>query len=402
MNKLLLGWMFATMVVVLGAACSAQTGYHVISNDGSHPNTATVFKLQPATGNLSLETVLSTGGLGNDHSTISDFSATIAASPNGSCLFVADELSSDIAAYATPAMNEIGKYDNSQLNAVTNPTWGDAFMTLAENGAGTILYATYGGSNNVAVWAINKDCSLTLANVYDLENLGDYGGGLVSMTVSPDGSTLVGSWGAGENLTNSYVGSWTISGTTLTDNGPVLISVWPKGVGSVSVTNDGSVAVMPTISNGLFDNGETAVVTASLPGFTNQKLWILADNGTDGLVLSADAAAGKGCMYVSQNIVAGGTGSPGVLGATFNESPLSIVLVNTAIYEYDGRLQPITNKGNAGGVYGLSPYGSPSGHSAIDVYSASANCALKFVSHNSIPTGQNGGFNGITSWAPSQ
>jgi len=133
----------------------------------------------------------------------------------------------------------------------------------------------------------------------------------------------------------------------------VEIGVWPKGVGRISVTDDVSLAIMPTISNGLDDKGYTAVVTANLPGFKNQKLWVLANNGTSDLVLSPDAAAGNGCMYVSQSSTAGGPDSPGILGATFTENP-----------------------------------------------SASSSCRVRFVSHNSIPTGQNGGLDGITSWAP--
>ena len=393
-------------VVGLGATNSvaqgsrARSGYYVVSNNGNAPHTASVFKLDPSTGKLSLEKVLHTGGKGNSHSRFAG-EQTIAISADGSCTFLADELSSDIAAYGSFDGKEIGRYKNAKLNAVSNPIWGDAFLTLAENGPGTVLYATYASSNNLAVWTINHDCSLSLANIYPLQDYSQnqYGGGLMSMTVSPDGTTLLGSYGA--DIVNDqfvgYVESWAISGTTLTDNGAVLITVWPKGVSRIFATNDNNVVVMDTISTGLEDKGSTAVVTANLPGFTNQKLWTLAHEGTSGLALSPDAAAGSGCMYVAATGVNGDGGR--VYGARFTESPLKITKVNKSeeTPEWPVSLQLITNKGNGGGVYAQNSYGNPT--DAIDVHTADSHCKVKFASHTNIPV-QGGGWDGIRSWAP--
>ncbi len=206
------------------------SGFYVVTNDGiPQPNTASVLRFHRPTGSFSVEKVLQTHGLGNHQSNI-DAQQLVTISADGSCTFVADEDSSDIAAFAS-FKTKVGKYQSGELNAIV--TGGYGWMTLAENNAGTILYATYGGSNNLAVWTINNNCSLTLENIFVLQNLGSYGGGLIGLTVAHDDSTLLGSYGQGIVNGNfqSYVESWAISGTTLEDNGAVqAITAWPAGV----------------------------------------------------------------------------------------------------------------------------------------------------------------------------
>ncbi len=164
-------------------------------------------------------------------------------------------------------------------------------------------------------------------------------------------------------------------------------------------TKDGKVVVMDIISNQIDGDDTTGAVTASLPDFTNQKLWSIGPKrGTNYVLLSPDAAAGNGCMYLASSGKAKTPG--GVSGAIFTESPLNITFVNKkyyASYKREDTLALITNKGNGGGVYAINGGGNP-GY-AIDLYEAGSTCKVRFVSHTNIP---NGGWDGMTSWASPQ
>lgn len=382
-------FVLATILLVATCAiCSTaqQRGYYVMSNDGTVANTATVLKLDPKSGQLSVSGAFHTGGQGGYEN--SDGEVTMATSPDGSCIFVADVVSSDIAAFSR--VGRVGRYSSSDLVA-------DHELVLAENPSGTILFAGYFGSENLAVWTINSDCSLSLANVYPTNGPG----GLQNLTVSRDGTVLLGTFGA--SYPTSYVDSWAISGASLVDNGPVLIEPWGNGVSKIAVTNDDKMVLMSIISNSLIGT-DSAIITANLPGFTNQQMWVFEQAGAVDLAISQDAAAGKGCVYLAENGVINGSaeGQPGIIGINFQESPLDLAATSKT-HSPDGTsapraIQRISNQGNGGGVYALT---TPAPGYSVEVYSVDANCQTNYVSTTLLPH-QGDVSNLIISWAPPQ
>lgn len=365
-----------------------QPGYYVISNDGSVPNTATVLKLDPKNGQLSVSGVFHTGGQGGYQNT--DGEVTMAVSPNGSCLFVADVGSSDIAAFSRTG--RVGNYSSSNLVA-------EHELVLAENPSGNILYAGYFGSENLAVWTINSDCSLSLANTYPTSGPE----GLENLTVTHDGTTLLGTFGATDP--SSYVDSWTISGTGLVDNGAVLVEPWGNGVSKIVATDDNKMVLMSIISNSI-TGPDSAIITANLPGFTNQQMWEFDQAGAVDVAMSRDANTGKGCVYLAENGIGDGSGGwadpPGIMGVQFQESPLTLSAASKASSadpkSAPRAIQRISNRGNSGGVYALA---TPVAGYAVEVYSADANCRMNYVSSTLLPN-QGDINNLIVSWAPLQ
>jgi hypothetical protein len=229
MERIFLAFATGMLSLAFAAAGFAQSGHYVLTNDNNNntlTNTATLFKLDPTDGSLAQVKVLDTG-----ENSAGGYLAgtTLAITQHGACVFVSDGngSSSDVAAFSqATGYNKVGNYSNSALQADANS------MVMAANSAGTILYVAYDGSSNLAVWTINSDCSLTLANTYSTL------GFLDSMTITHDGSTLLATFAL-----QQMADSWVISGTALTDNGAVAILAAASGI---VVTNDDQVVIMGT------------------------------------------------------------------------------------------------------------------------------------------------------------
>jgi hypothetical protein len=354
---------FATALALLllsfTAAGFAQSPYYVITNDDNNPNSSTVFNLNPNNGSLTQVMTLATGGATYQGGYFAAQSQII--SPNANCIFVADGGDpADIAAFSKAThYSKVGSYTNAALKGGTN-------MPMIENSQGTLLYAAYESSFNIGVWTINPDCSLTLANAYAAPDF------LGSFALTHDGKTLLATY-----IIINKIGSWTVSGSTLTNNGEVKsIAKFPS---SISVTNDDQVVI---VGVGYTTTQGSTLITASLPGLTNQKAWTLGTGYSAGSVaLSPDASAGSGCLYIG-NTGLGASNESGVTGVMFTENPLNLIYVNNVVSPQAaemGTVETITNKGNGGGVYAAETTGY------IGVYSASANCAVKLVKETQDP-----------------
>ena len=348
----------ATILLLTAATSLAQSPYYVLTNDEGSANTATVFNLNPKNGSLNEVLTLSTGGesLGGGF-----FSAeTQLISPEAACIFVADGGGgADIAAFSKAThYSKVGNYSDAGLGGGTD-------MPMILNSQATILYAAYESTFNIGVWTINSDCSLTLANVVAASDF------LGSMAITHDGTTLVVTY---EII--KKVGSFTISGTNLTNNGAVKA---PADVSGIAVTNDDQLVIMGTAYNKAHPSD---LVTASLPGFTNQQIWKVGPGYSAGsIALSPDALAGNGCLYIG-NSGGGDANRSGVTGVKFTESPLSFSYVNNAVSPLAdslGSSVTITNSGNGGGVYAAESAGY------IGVYAASSNCGVKLVKETADP-----------------
>lgn len=343
--------------LLTSAASFAQSPYYVITNDENTANSATVFNLNPKNGDLTEVTTLNTGGesLGGGYYA----AETQVITPNASCIFVADGGGPDIAAFSKAThYSKVGNYSDSRLGGGTD-------MPMITNRQGTILYSAYELTSNIAVWTINADCSLTLANVYSTTPF------LGSLAITHDGATLLATYEIVKK-----VGSFTISGTTLTDNGSIKA---PADVSGIVVTNDDKVVIMGTAYS---TSHPSNLVTAGLPGLTNLTLWTVGPGYSAGsIALSPDATAGSGCLYIG-NTGGGQVNQSGVTGVMFTESPLGFTYVNDVVSSLAaslGTVELITNRGNGGGVYAAETAGY------IGVYAANSSCAVKLVKETPDP-----------------
>ncbi len=354
--------------LALCAAAGAQSQSYVLTNNVNTRNSATLFRLN-SDGSLSEVQSFSTNGEAVEGGYYAG--ATQLISPGGACVFVADGDSNDIAAFSKAiGYRRVGRYWNRALLGASN-------MPMVLNSSGTVLYAAYEFSSNLAVWAVNPDCSLTLANYYDTEAyLGD-------MAITHDGSTLLCVY-----VLANEVGSFAISGSTLTNNGTFSTVA---EVTSIALTNDDKIAIMGT---GYLSFTST-VVTASLPGFTNQQKWTLGPGySAASIALSPEAAAGVGCIYIG-NTGSGSAGKSGVTGAAFAESPLTLTYINNVVSRvatYIGNVATISNTGEGGGVYAAEVPGY------IGVYTADPSCNVTLEKETADPYSTF--ILSLTSWTP--
>jgi len=358
-EKSLFAAALGALVLAFSAASVAQSRYYVLTNDENTANSASIFNLNPADGSLSLVKTLETGGESLGGGYFGGFTQAI--SPAAACLFVTDGGNgADIAAFSkATGYAKVGNYVDASLDGAAN-------MPMIENSAGTLLYAAYEFTSNIGVWTINPDCSLTIANIYDTASF------LGSLAITHDGSTLLATYEIVKE-----VGSFTISGSTLTDNGPVAAVT---EVSSIAATNDDQVVIMGTAYR---PNHPSALVTASLPGFTNQQQWKLGPGYSAGsIALTAPAAAGAGCLYIG-NSGDGSSGTAGVTGVYFTENPLKLHYVNnvtSALPTYVGTITTINNdRANGAGVYAAETAGY------IGVYSTGPDCSVTLVKESPDP-----------------
>jgi 6-phosphogluconolactonase (cycloisomerase 2 family) len=221
--------LFLAAVLLLASVASfAQSPYYVLTNDDNLANSATVFNLDPTNGNLTEVLTLQTGGeaLGGGYYG----SETQIITPDAACIFVSEGGGTpDIAAFSKAThYSKVGNYSNSKLGGGTN-------MPMIANAQGTLLYAAYETTSNIGVWTIEPDCSLSLANVVGSSDF------LGSMAITHDGKTLV----AGYVIVKK-IGSFSISGSNLTNNGAVKALAQPS---AIAITNDDQVVIIGTAYN---------------------------------------------------------------------------------------------------------------------------------------------------------
>jgi hypothetical protein len=362
--------LFLAAVLMLASTASfAQSPYYVLTNDDNLANSATVFNLDPTNGSLTEVLTLQTGGeaLGGGYYG----SETQIITPNADCIFVSEGGGTpDIAAFSKAThYSRVGNYSSPKLGGGTN-------MPMIANAQGTLLYAAYETTSNIGVWTIDADCSLSLANIVGSSDF------LGSMAITHDGKTLV----AGYVIVKK-IGSFSISGSNLTNNGAVKALAQPS---AIAITNDDQVVIIGTAYNTAHPS---QLITANLPGLTNQKLWTVGPGYSAGsIALSPNGSAGNGCLYIG-NTGGGDANQSGVTGAVFTESPLNFTYVNNVLSPQAdslGTVATITNTGNGGGVYAAESAGY------IGVYAANSDCAVKLVKETLDPNTTM--FLSLTSW----
>jgi hypothetical protein len=368
MNKLYFTVALSVLFLGFSASSSAQSPYYVLTNDDSTDNTASIFNLNTSNGKLSLVKTLNTGGEAQQGGFFA--AATQAISPGAACIFVADGGSNDIAAFSkATGYSLVGNYGDPSLMGASN-------MPMILNSAGTLLYAAYEFTSNLAVFTVNPDCSLTVANIYSTSAF------LGSTAITHDGSTLLVTYQIFTGL-----GSFAISGNTLTDNGTVQAMA---DVSSIASSTGDRFVIMGTAYS---INHPSRLVTANLPGFTHQQSWTLGPGYSAGsIVVSPAAANGNGCIFIG-NTGDGSDPVAGITGVKFTESPFSLTYVNnvtSALPTYVGSIASVTNHANVVGLYAAESAGY------IGVYSAQPDCSVQLVQET--PNSNSAFFLSLTPW----
>ncbi len=324
MKCLSLALLLFSLIGGFHCAAVAATEYVITNDNVASSNTATVFELNTGTGNLKEVAILQTGGKGaGDFADIGNIEEAITA--NGSCVFVVDADSEDIASFSkATSYSKVGNYTNGSVGF--NATGGS--VTLSPNGK--LLYVSYGASENIGAWHINADCSLTFIAAY-VPSGGAYP--FTAIKVAPNGEYLV------VPLPNDGAELFSIGQSgALVDIGYLQFcagrSCTPVGV---DITRDSKLAVF-----GGSVGGAPAAFTAKITpqGLTGFKAFSLANpNGlkqNTAPFLSAAAYAGSGNLYF------GFSHPAGAMTANFTENPATVAPINSTSISppggYDGSI----------------------------------------------------------------
>ena len=364
MTKAFLAVAVAALTAMLVPGNFAAEKHYIITNDdNSTPgaNTATIFEVNTETAALKQVRVLQTGGTGGGGGYFA--APRNAIDSSGKCLFVSDAGTSDIASFATPDFTKVGNYSDSQLNGAL-PGMG---VTASPNGR--YLFAAYSNSDNIAVWNIGSDCSLTL-------NGSPYspGGAPDSIAVTPDGNELVVSMPDSGEIT-----SFSVSPAGALTAQPALqfarvgdCRMCLHEPAGLDITNDGKTVVAANAS----PYAPYYILTATLssaglssPGYHTHST---ATANPQTVWFSPGAADGHGILYVGMT----GFDAPkhaGIVSVEFNETPLRMSYVtevrDSGPINY-GSIQTIGTSGT-GGLLAVAEQ-QQSG-SAIDVYKVNGN-----------------------------
>ena len=210
-------------------AQDAGTGNYVVSANDIYraPNSAGAFRLVGSS--LLAAPTLQTGGWGIGGTYFGTNAQAIATVGSNVCVFVSDPGSDDIAAF-----NAGGFSNRQKIGNYFDPSGSGAYLGTTLVTRGSLLFVGYTATVNIGVFTINADCSLTLANAASHTPIPAPVDGLA---VSPDGTTLIATYGQSE----PGVGSFAISGTTLTPKGPYNTTV---GTAGVDITKDSKYAII--------------------------------------------------------------------------------------------------------------------------------------------------------------
>jgi hypothetical protein len=218
----------ATSIVTLQAQDAGIGRYVITANDIYRaPNSAGIFRLVQST--LVTAPTLQTNGWGIGGTYFGTNAQALATVGSNVCIFVSDPGSDDIAAFTA------GNFSNPQkVGNYSDPSGSGAYLGTTLAVRGSHLFVGYTATVNIGVFTINSDCSLTLANAASKTPVPAPIDGLA---VSPDGRTLIATYAQSE----PGVGSFAISGTTLTPKGPYNTTV---GTAGVDITKDSKYAVI--------------------------------------------------------------------------------------------------------------------------------------------------------------
>jgi len=322
--------LFAVLALALlpGLLCStalAATSYVVTNNDNASGNSATIYALDRASGTLTHLLDLPTGGTGSNGGYFATVGVGAIATGVTGCLYVYDSGSSDIAGFSVDLRTlNIVKVGNFSSPGLISQYPGGSLALTPNN---KFLYVTYATSENIGVWGLNPDCSLTLLATQIASVGQDFYDGI---KVTPNGKSLLVTapdYQAVEMFNINPDG-------TLTDVGfanfgalseCLSISCYPAGM---DITADSKIAIF-----GNFTLNRATVLGAAITPTGLKKPTVIDLPNTGGLTtndnvpfLSAAAYRGSGPLYLGFSGTGAGS-QPGVVTTNFSESKKSIKVV---------------------------------------------------------------------------
>jgi len=275
----------ATAVCCCAALPAQETSsiHVVITNNNVYQepmNSAAVFQL--AGSSLTSAPLLRTNGEGVGVQFYATNQQVVAAVGGKVCTFISDGNTSDIAAFDTTnfgAPVHLGKF--------VDPSGMGNYSGIALATRGTVLIAGYSMSSNIGVWAINSDCSLTLASPASNTPVARI---INDVNISPDQKTVVATFDVEEPGLYTFA----LSGTSLTQAG-----VYDSAavIGGIDFSADSQYVLLGGVSATGTQVDIFPINSDSTLG--EQDYYSFAEGGNDAsnLWLSPDGTA----LYVSNN-----------------------------------------------------------------------------------------------------
>ena len=307
----------------------AETEYVIVNNGNYISNSATLYKLNKNTGELTETAVLRTGGQADMYT---DYLAQVeqAVTQDASCIFVFDDGSSDIAAFSKAnGYKRVGDYFNANLIA------GSYGGSLSVTPDGDFLYGSYSFTGNIGAWRVNSDCTLAFVSAYVVSY--DFG----PIKVTPSGKFLVASSNAADYaylfaIDKSSGALASLDGVAFTGGACARITYCePHGF---DITKDSKFVVFG--SNAVDVRRQHSVPVAltariTSTGLVNPRVWVLKNAANLAAAIfpffSAAGYAGSGDLYFG--VESGGGYSPGVLTTHFTESPMGFKVTNATVVD---------------------------------------------------------------------
>jgi hypothetical protein len=235
----------------------AATNYVITNDDNQYPNgnSASIYSIGSG-GALNLITTIPTGGYGRGGGYYAAGRVNVLRSKTQNCAYIGDAVGpnnsrpGDVASIDMSTLKLVGTYPGTALDS--GALWG---IGLAENPAGTFLFAAYSTSGTIATYAQAADCVLKYRS--EVITIGANVGSVDGMRVTPNGKYLIVAY------SDASIGSYAINPKT-----GVLTLVARYLVGdsalasSVDITADGKWALFGTNSFGTGGEVEVAPIHA--------------------------------------------------------------------------------------------------------------------------------------------
>lgn len=243
------------LALMTTALTQAATNYVITNDDNPSGNSASIFSIGQG-GALSLVTTIPTGGFGRGGGYAAASRVSVLRSKTQNCAYVSDALGpnnarpGDVASIDMSTLKLVGTYPGTALDS--GALWG---IGMAENPAGTFLFAAYSTSGTIATYAQGSDCQLKFKS--EIIAIGANVGSVDGMKVTPSGKYLIVAYG------DASIGSYAINPTTgalklvnrylVTDNGLAT---------GVDITKDGRWALFGSVAIGTGGEVEVANINA--------------------------------------------------------------------------------------------------------------------------------------------
>ena len=235
----------------------AATNYVITNDDNQYPNgnSASIYSIGSG-GALNLITTIPTGGYGRGGGYYAAGRVNVLRSKTQNCAYIGDAVGpnnsrpGDVASIDMSTLKLVGTYPGTALDS--GALWG---IGLAENPAGTFLFAAYSTSGTIATYAQAADCVLKYRS--EVITIGANVGSVDGMRVTPNGKYLIVAY------SDASIGSYAINPKTGVLSLVARYLVADSALASsVDITADGKWVLFGTNSFGTGGEVEVAPIHA--------------------------------------------------------------------------------------------------------------------------------------------